>query len=186
MADQGDFVGAMLFWAVPALTSAERLLVEENFSPWGDRSSRPSRLTRQADAVLMLLALRNVLRAARWAAEEVRPFIGDEADRILERFDRQLPGLVNARDALEHFDEYALGRGRLQKGNDTAYEFQYSMDGARPVVTVGPIRIDVEHARDVCRWLVVSLLARVPQDDLGAAEALLEELLAEGDGRDST
>jgi hypothetical protein len=97
-----------------------------------------------------------------------------------------MPGLVNARDALEHFDEYALGRGRLQRGNDTAYEFQFSMDGERPVVTVGPIRIDVEHARDVCRWLLVSLLARVPQDDPDVAEALLEEVLAEGDGRFST
>jgi hypothetical protein len=51
-------------------------------------------------------------------------------------------------------------------------------------VTVGPIRIDVEHARDVCRWLLVSLLARVPEDDPDAAEALLEEVLAAGDESD--
>lgn len=178
MADETDIAGAMLFWAMPALTSAQRVLLEENFSPWGDRSSRPSSLTRQADAALMVLALRNVLRAARWAAEELRSSVGDEADLILEEFNGHLPGLVNARDALEHFDEYALGRGRLQRGNNTSYAFQFVVDDGRPVVTVGPIRIDVEHARDVCRWLVVSLLARVPEDDPDAAEALLEEVLA--------
>lgn len=168
----------MLFWASPALTSAQRVLLDRNFSPWGPESKKPSRLTREADAALMVLALRNVFRAARWAAEELRSDVGDEADQILEQFTAHLPGLVDARDALEHFDDYAVGQGRLQRSNPVPYDFELTMADDRPVVTVGPIRIDVEHARDLCRWLVVELLARVPIDDPERAEALLQEVLA--------
>jgi hypothetical protein len=185
--DRKDFVSALLFWATPALTSAQRVLLEENFSPWGRRSNKPSRRMRESDAALMVLSLRNVLRAARWAAQELRPTVGEEVDRILVQFGKYLPGLVDARNALEHFDEYALGRGWLQRSNPVPYDFELTVEDSRPVVTVGPIRIDVEHARDLCRWLVVNLLARVPieEEDDEQAEVLLDEVLKAAEGESS-
>ena len=68
--DTDTSVGALLFWAMTALTCIERVLLEEGFSPWPLArrvSDRPSTLIKQGDAVLTLLALRNV-PAAEWCA----------------------------------------------------------------------------------------------------------------------
>jgi len=140
--------------------------------------------TVRADAALMLLALRNVERAARWTISELSQ-VSDadhDTDDLLAQFHAYLPGLVDARDALEHFDEYAVGKGRLQRTNPVPYDFDLLIDEGKPVLVVGPLRIPVERARDACRWLVISLLARMPVDRDDAAEArakaLLEEVLA--------
>lgn len=174
-------VGALLFWASTALTCIERVLVEEDFSPWSRRvSDRPSTLVRQGDAALTLLALRNLLRAAKWCARDLQPHVNESADWIAE-FHRIVPDLINARDALEHFDDYAIGRGRLQTAGAESFSFEFSGETADPSVTVGRFSIRLQSAKDACRWLVIQLLAaqeRVQPHEPGA-EALLDEILAE-------
>lgn len=161
----GDYFDALMFWAVPALTAAERLLRDDvSYSPWPNRTLRNTMTDheRTAEGAMMLLALRNVLRAAEWAVEGLRGDLGADIEDVMVQFHRYMPGLVEARNALEHFDEYAMGRGRLQRADPIAFGFELVQDPA-PVVVVGPIRIDVEQARDACRWLIVSVLARFEQ-----------------------
>lgn len=170
----------MFFWATPALTSAQRVLLgDARFSPWpagpGDKLSERQR---RSEAAMMLLALRNVLRAAEWTIEgPIRSDLGVDVDKIMQEFHRQLPGVVDARDALEHFDEYAMGKGRLQRTEHVPYDFDL-IDDPGPVVIVGPIRIDVRQAREACRWLMIQLLARMPVEDAEAADHVLKEALS--------
>src|ERR1700690_3125322 len=113
--DPGD---ALLFWTQVAVTSAERVLSAEDFSPWGrGRRNSPWDRVKAAGAALMLLALRNVLRAAEWTASDLSalPDADEGRQEWIAEFKRMLPGLVNARDILEHFDDNAAGRGRLQR-----------------------------------------------------------------------
>jgi hypothetical protein len=129
----------------------------------------------------MLLALRNVERAAAWLTRELRQHDEDgDINEVLVAFHEYLPGLVSARNALEHFDEYAVGRGRLQRGNPVPYDFELHDLPSQPVVTVGPLVVPVRLARDACRFLVISLLARVPLDEAAErkADALLDEVMA--------
>ena len=135
-----DSVNSLVTWAMAALTSAERVLrSDRSFGPWSVRST---------DAALMLLALRNVERAAVWVADELRAEQGSRVDNIVATFHSYLPGMVDARDALEHFDEYSRGKGRLQRGNHVRYDFHLVSEQGREVVTVGPLSLDVEHARN--------------------------------------
>lgn len=73
-------------------------------------------VTKLPDAYLLVVAVRNVRRAAEMASRHVRT---DEArSRIaaaIGLFDNELPGVKEVRDVLEHFDEYSQGRGRLQQ-----------------------------------------------------------------------
>jgi hypothetical protein len=157
--DMESPVGALLFWASTALTCIERVFVEEDFSPWPRRvSDRPSTLVRQGDAALTLLALRNLLRAAKWCARDLRPHISESEDWIAE-FHRRVPDLISARDALEHFDDYAVGRGHLQTTEAESFSFSFSGEAADPSVTVGCFSIGLQSAKDACRWLVIQLLA---------------------------
>jgi hypothetical protein len=39
----------------------------------------------------------------------------ERLDRAIEEFDKATPGAKSARDMLEHFDEYARGKGLLQR-----------------------------------------------------------------------
>lgn len=68
------------------------------------------------DALLLLVALRQVLRAAEMAQKS--QLKNRQARQILNsavsRFKRDLPELVDARDIIEHFDAYAVGAGDLQ------------------------------------------------------------------------
>ena len=158
----GEALDALLFWAAAALNSTRRVIATENSGRWAREhpGERPNALVTAADAALMVLALRNVLRAADWAATVLKPDVPDLA-KVLDEFSTLLPGLVNARNALEHFDEYAVGRGRLQKASPVSYQFELVYDGVRPVVTVGPLRIDVSNALNACDWLVTQLLRKL-------------------------
>ena len=172
---------ALLFWAMTALTCIERVLLEEDFSPWSRRvSDPPSTMTKQSDAALTLLALRNVLRAAEWCARDLQRPTSDPMDWIAG-FHRMVPDLINARDALEHFDEYATGRGRLQRSTAESFSFSFSVGLVGPLVNVGRFSIRMQTAKEACRWLLVKLLAAVEseQTDEARAEALLDEILTE-------
>ena len=64
--EQSDYDDHMFFWATPALTAAERVLLDEaRFSPWR-RSQRRTLTERElrAEPAMMILTPRNVLRAA--------------------------------------------------------------------------------------------------------------------------
>jgi len=65
-----------------------------------------------ADVSMLVLALRNLLRAA-YLAEKACP--DGRIRAAILRFEARLPGLTEIRDVLEHFDEYAEGSGRFQK-----------------------------------------------------------------------
>ena len=160
-----DPTGALLQWAFAALKSAERVLEAEKLD-WASES----------DALLMLLALRNVVRAGEWLAVER----DDEVSTMLnalELFEAELPGLVTARDVIEHFDEYAVGKGRLQRklADPPTFPlfFEYGGPGAF-VVHVGALNVDVLRARDACRGLTIRLLAAVEDSRERAVDATEE------------
>lgn len=152
--------GALWFWVMAALTSSERVLASGDFSPWSSAPSTDPRssFTKAHDAALMLLALRNVLRAAEWLAHELS-HQADDARWWIDEFNRNIPDLINARDALEHFDDYAVGRGRLQRSQPGPCSFSFSADGTEPVVHVGQFRIKVRRASSACRELLIELMA---------------------------
>lgn len=159
---------ALIFWTGAAVTSAERVL---SVSPRGQLDS-----VKAGDAAVMLLALRNVLRAAEWTANDLpAPACADDGPRHwVAEFKRLLPGLVNARDILEHFDDYADGRGRLQRSGPEQYHFTYSVEDGEPIVAVGRFSLQVRLARDACRWLFIKLTTAIVES--GYTDAKNEEL----------
>jgi hypothetical protein len=71
-------------------------------------------VTKQADAYLFVLALRNVRRAAALTGRLAGGQPQVAIRRALVEFDHALPTAKDLRDVLDHFDDYALGRGKLQ------------------------------------------------------------------------
>lgn len=65
-----------------------------------------------ADVSMLVLALRNLLRAAHLAGEA---YPDERIGEAIQRFEQRLPGITEMRDVLEHFDEDAAGTGRFQK-----------------------------------------------------------------------
>jgi hypothetical protein len=79
-------------------------------------------------------------------------------------FDSALPGGKDARDIIEHFDEYTQGMGRLQQPKVKAinrqpdeqlaeafrvdFKWTYSDDTRRPILKVGPFDVDLIMAED--------------------------------------
>jgi len=104
---------------------------------------------RLGEALQLVSAVRNVLRAGEFARDLAT---GEQHDRLahaLAEFNSALPRAEDARNVLEHFDAYALGKGRLQRkeraaGDDvTMYPVLAIWEDGRCVVVVGPLRIDV-------------------------------------------
>jgi hypothetical protein len=168
-------IDALLFWAASALRCSARILYGDNGPQWSRSGSPPTRLTREVDAAQMLLALRNTLRAAEWLANN-RRHPGSEEAALIVGFKQIMPNLVDARDTLEHFDDYAEGRGRQQRSSPGPYRFALSGEGAEAVVTVGPHSINVQLSREVCHKLVAKLMAASEfEGDMYIAEAFLED-----------
>jgi hypothetical protein len=65
---------------------------------------------RVADFQFLIIALTRLRRAAILATNI--PSIKDEINSALNRFDTLLPMLKNMRDVAEHFDDYAIEKGR--------------------------------------------------------------------------
>jgi hypothetical protein len=102
----------------------------------------------KADGYLLVLALRNVLRAANLvrtlAPEPARPGIS----AAIAVFESRVAGAKDARDVLDHFDEYMRGRGNLQKASGQAmyvewqeydgstFRFCFGVSSGRPVLTL--------------------------------------------------
>jgi hypothetical protein len=162
-------ISGLLAWSMAVLTTSNRLL-----------TGSQTRIDRSADALLLMLSLRNLVRAAEWGANTARG-AGQEAARrqAVAEFRQQLPNVVDARDVLEHFDDYATGRGRLQQravqqGQDAAkYSFAVAVDGNAVVIAVGAYRFDVRSIRDACRELAIVILSMEEQFDTGETPAAL-------------
>jgi hypothetical protein len=173
-------IDALLFWGANALRCSARILNNDNRAEWSDAGLPPTRLTREIDAAQMLLALRNVLRAAEWLAKNRQNLVGDEM-ALVANFKRMLPDVVSARNGLEHFDAYAEGQGHQQLSWSEGYRFELSDEGAEAVVTVGPHSINVQHARDACHTLVANLMAVTEfEGDMHTAQAFLEDFEENG------
>jgi hypothetical protein len=79
------------------------------------RRFRSSRLTpdqRRVEGVFLVMALRQLLRAASFAQRKMNSTV---LRAELRSFKRALPGIEESRDALEHFDQWRMGKGRKQK-----------------------------------------------------------------------
>lgn len=68
------------------------------------------------DAYLLVIALRNVRRAAQLAIQTFdTPAARDQLTEALNEFDETLPGAADTRDAIEHFYDYTRGIGNQQQ-----------------------------------------------------------------------
>jgi hypothetical protein len=151
-------------WTKAVFVPAERLLSEET-------SGLP-------DAFLLVVALRNVHRAGAMAAKSLtRPQARQLLADALQEFDAAVPGLVEARDVIEHFDEYTVGQGReqvkLTKGGSQlspaalAEQFAPRLEG--PVggwaVRVGKHLIEVAKVPDAATRLLAAIRAAAEAED---------------------
>ena len=66
----------------------------------------------QIDLDLYVLTLRNLIRAVEHAENSTDSV---EIRKAREDFKKAVPGWLNVRDFVEHFDEYSQGIGKLQK-----------------------------------------------------------------------
>jgi hypothetical protein len=95
----------------------------------------------QVEILLFVGALRNVLRGA-------EAILGKEHAAV-RSFYEAVPGAMDIRDMLEHFDEYVTGSGRLQKGKSPDWLVFYSSDreaGGERAIHVAGRELDVETA----------------------------------------
>ncbi len=131
---------------------------------------------RVSDAYLLVIALRNVLRAARLAREELITDAGRAAlDQAITTFEETLPGVQSARDVLEHFDEYARGRGGIGEDRGTLGPYPVTIAGSgdrdeggwpeRLVLHIGPHPVDLTAAPQAAAALVhaIHLAARAEE-----------------------
>lgn len=163
-------VSGLLAWSMAALTCTDRLLATEQ-----------TRIERSADALLLMLGLRNLTRAAEWGTNAAQGSRQEAARRqAVADFRSSLPNVVDARDVLEHFDDYASGRGRIQQralrnGQAPAtYSFVVVVENQDVAIVVGSYRFSVTSIQDACRRLVISLLALEETGCREAAASLLD------------
>lgn len=77
----------------------------------------------ETELLMFVTATNNLARAA-------RAVLGRDSDSVRE-FDAAIPGLKEIRDQIEHFDEYVVGEGRLQKNTGSSGDifWQTSVSG---------------------------------------------------------
>jgi len=109
-----------------------------------------------ADAFMLAGALRGLLRAAEFALDLGG---GDAEQEVMKRFLDAVPSAKQARDVLEHFDEYASGRGRDPQVERFAPRVIYDGQGGVELV-VPPYSIDFVQAGQAASELVNRLVLR--------------------------
>lgn len=107
-----------------------------------------------ADAFMLAGALRGLLRAAEFALELGG---GDAEQDVVRRFLDAVPNAKQARDVLEHFDEYASGRGRDRQVKGFTPRIIYDGKGGVELV-VPPYAIDLVRADQAAGELVLALV----------------------------
>jgi hypothetical protein len=108
-------------WAQTVAQQAKRIEAADSLS---DINEHPR------DADLLILALRNVVRAAKFA-RDVAPGEGRKGliDATLSEFDASFPDAKDIRDIIEHFDAYTQGVGNLQKKGGVSAESPFIKSG---------------------------------------------------------
>ena len=115
---------------------------------------------RQAQGMLLILALRNLLRAAEMAVDYADRAEGENLARALSRFKDAMPDLVTARDMLDHFDDYLQGKGR----RPYIYDVRFERTAGRYVIHIGPASIDAGVALEESRHLSGNVIATAWRD----------------------
>jgi hypothetical protein len=107
---------------------------------------------RQADAALLVVAVRNVVRAARAVAALRKD---PQLDAAIAGIDSTVPGARNVRGRLEHLDDYAAHRRRLWPFRRARLGQRVLVEPTadRYVVYVGELAFDVGVATDAARDL---------------------------------
>ncbi|MFD4661378.1 hypothetical protein ACFWP2_37860 [Kitasatospora sp. NPDC058444] len=122
------------------------------------------------DARQLVMALRMVLRGAQMTRRHLTTDAGRAIlDEGLAAFTAAVPGGKEARDVIEHFDEYTQGTGRLQQPARTGlrlpdeeqaqrFHIDFRRDNGdngqqRPVLIVGPYPIDLITAAEAANRL---------------------------------
>lgn len=152
----------------------------------GDDRRFPSTSSRQIDARTLMFALRQMLTAEQLEQtgldmRNVDPSVSRRLTEARDKFTSALPEVKNMRDALMHFEDWALGKGDGQAGGRrssrpvnrvAARDFWgFGYDPAAGTVSMGPYRVDVDVAVRAATDLAAAIYA--------AARAVDAEELAE-------
>lgn len=157
-----ELVEDLMLWAIAGAQSAERVM-EDTYG-----------IGRNADAALMVIALRNTVRAVERIRRKRQGQAARDAAEGLRQFHARVPGLKDARNVLEHFDDYRDGRGRLQAQTPFTYGFAVRGTGTAAVVEVGPYALPVADAREACNWLTTYGTVALVRDVAGPEATRLE------------
>ncbi len=134
-------------------------------------------MTQVPDAHQAVCAIRNVRRAAAMALEHLTDAAAkDQLREALADFDRAYPNVCEARNVLEHFEDYSRGVGHLQQPELQAWKRQPNEqlarrfrvgfdwiddDPHRPRVSVGPYEIDLPKAASAASLLPFEIWAAI-------------------------
>lgn len=142
--------GYLYQWHRAVVRQAERVL---------DPNTRT--IDAQTDGYLFVLALRQVMRAAQMIRDELDGDHRERVARAVARFRAAVPDAKNARDVLDHFDDYARGigdlahpgvkRGERQPSVEAASKFVIFYEKSAPghfVLHFGDLTIDIAGARE--------------------------------------
>jgi hypothetical protein len=129
-------------------------------------------IQRGNDADFLVFALRQFSRLADWALKG--SFATDGLRDAVATYKAQIPHLVEIRDSLEHFDEYASGTGKRQLAGEVPGGYGYGVGGS---ITYGQFVINlgeaVSAARDLHRALRQAVDQEAEQDAHGGPETIL-------------
>jgi hypothetical protein len=134
------------------------------------------------DAFLLIIAVRNVRRAADMALGQLTSTAAKEQLReALDDFAARLPEVVAARDVLEHFDDYSLDVGNLQQptirkrrqraaDEDLAQQYRVEFehvdnDPQRPRIRIGPYTLELAEAGHAASMVVYEIWAAVMTEE---------------------
>lgn len=173
---------------VPDLPPVHNLAINAAFTWVRAAMEQATRLLRGAsywEAYVLLLSLRQVLRAAEMAQSST--FQSRRARQILSdavrRFKSDLPDLVDARDIIEHFDRYAVGKGDLQRDDrdadpsltdaELANRYAARLEGpwGEPILRVGTRALEITKVIEACDRLFKRMFAAAKAEDEDAEPA---------------
>ena len=118
-------------------------------------------IVRKADTFLLVGALRNLTRSVTLALRNAITLRDSERlERAMREFEESLPGIREARNAIEHFDDYLVNRGRRQQ-NSSAEDYNVFFS-SRPdgewILHVGRYNVDISRVEEAVQKLSIQLL----------------------------
>jgi hypothetical protein len=110
-----DALAQATLWAHAANIQGLRVLSD---AAWPSSGA----MTKQGDAYLFVVALRDFRRAAKFVGDCLTDANAKSTVATgLSTFDKSLPEATDLRNILEHLDEYAMGKGFLRKSGGQAW-----------------------------------------------------------------